>query len=202
MIVDPALLGRTGTYFLMTQIVVPRPIAWVLTGQRQGGYNLAPFSYFNAVSSAPPLVMISIDIGPEGRVKDTRANIERERRFVVHIASEDQVEAVNESSASLPAGESEVDRLRLELSDFAGCDLPRLSECKAAMYCSLHKADQIAAGQMLFFGKVESIWLDDRIAGTAGGRISVDALQLRPLARLGAGFYAQAGQIVTRKRPD
>ena len=128
------------------------------------------------------------------------ANIERERSFVVHIASEHQLAAVNESSASLPAGVSEVDRLRLELSDFAG--LPRLSACQAAMYCSLHKADEIAAGQMLFFGRVESIWLDDRIADASGGRISVDAQQLRPLARLGAGAYAKAGEIVIRKRPD
>ena len=202
MIVDPARLGRARTYQLMTQIVVPRPIAWVLTAQPDGGYNLAPFSYFNAVCSEPPLVMISIDLGPGGRRKDTRANIERERRFVVHIASDHQIDAVNESSAPLPAGESEVDKLGLQLSDFADCDLPRLSDCRVAMHCSLHKADEVAAGQMLLFGRVESVWLDNRIAAADGGRISVDASQLRPAARLGAGTYARAGEVVKLRRPE
>ncbi|MET0093908.1 MAG: flavin reductase, partial [Sedimenticola sp.] len=62
-------------YFTMTQALIPRPIAWVLSENADGGHNLAPFSYFSAVSSEPPLVMLSIGRRPDGTPKDTAANI-------------------------------------------------------------------------------------------------------------------------------
>ncbi len=194
-------LSKGEVYQLMTQTVMPRPIAWVLTPEEGGGFNLAPFSYFNAVASRPPLVVISVDVQPDGSIKDTRRNIEREGRFVVHIASDSQLEDVNESSASLPAGESEVERLNLELAEFEGFDLPRLADCAIAFGCRLHKIDMIAEGQALIFGQVERMWLAERVLEDRKDRIAVDAQAVRPLGRLGAGAFAHFGKAVKLKRP-
>ena len=72
-------LNPSERYHIMTQVVIPRPIAWVLTANdgdqsnhSSSRFNLAPFSYFNAISSDPPLVMMSIGKKPDGEEKDTR----------------------------------------------------------------------------------------------------------------------------------
>jgi len=72
-------------YYLMSQTLVPRPVAWVLSENATGSYNLAPFSYFNAICSTPPLIMFSIGKKPDGADKDTRRNIIERKRFTVHI---------------------------------------------------------------------------------------------------------------------
>lgn len=64
-------LSSTEVYYTMTETLVPRPIAWVLSENLSGSYNLAPFSYFTAVCSNPPLIMISVGKKPDGSPKDT-----------------------------------------------------------------------------------------------------------------------------------
>lgn len=85
--IDFKTLSSSERYHLMTQTVIPRPIAWVLTESSKANYNLAPFSYFTAVSSQPPLMMFSIGKKPTGERKDTVVNLERQQHCVVHIAS-------------------------------------------------------------------------------------------------------------------
>ena len=103
MYVDITQLDPQQIYITLTQTVIPRPIAWVLSENANGSLNLAPYSFFNAVSSEPPLVMISTGLKPDGRPKDTRENIEQRRDFLVHIASVAQLEDLNASSATLSA---------------------------------------------------------------------------------------------------
>jgi flavin reductase (DIM6/NTAB) family NADH-FMN oxidoreductase RutF len=81
MYVDFKPLSANEVYFSMIQAVVPRPIAWVLSENSNGSHNLAPFSYFNAVCSKPPLIMLSIGVRPDGTLKDTTANIAARRDF-------------------------------------------------------------------------------------------------------------------------
>ena len=71
------------TYFTMTQTVVPRPIAWILSENEDASFNLAPFSYFNAICSDPPLVMISIGLQDDGSEKDSLRNIRQRSQFVI-----------------------------------------------------------------------------------------------------------------------
>ena len=66
MILDLSQLKPAQVYFHMIQTLIPRPIAWVLSEIEQGKYNLAPFSYFNAVCSDPPLIMLSVGKKPDG----------------------------------------------------------------------------------------------------------------------------------------
>ncbi len=203
MIIDLDDLSASETYFAMTQAIVPRPIAWVLSENRADDYNLAPFSYFNAVCSDPPLIMLSLGKKPDGAPKDTRINIEARHSFVVHIASCDQIDALNASSATLPAGESEITHLGLELAEFPGSRLPRLADCRLAMACELYQVMELGpVPQALIFGRLTHLYAADDVAERdAKGRLKIHADRLNPLGRLGAREYFAGGEIITLPRP-
>ena len=191
-------------YFTMTQTVLPRPIAWLLTENEDAGYNLAPFSYFNAVCSDPPLVVVSIGKQDDGRDKDTIRNIRERHEFVIHIASVDQLAALNQSSATLPPGESEVDASNLELTRVKGFRMPRLTDCKIAYFCERHDIQMIGSKkqQSLLFAEIKEIYVADDCAETlANGRLKVHADRVQPLSRLGASEYASFGEVMVAKRP-
>lgn len=190
-------------YATMTQAVIPRPIAWVLSDNGDGGYNLAPYSYFNAVCSEPPLVFISVGKKPDGSHKDTRTNIEEHRQFVIHIVHRGLAEPMVETSRTLPHGESEIDLINLQLTAFDGFSLPRLKDCRIAFACELYEIKEIGpAPQSLVFGKVRSIFVDDSVASQdAKDRLKIHAEKVDPIGRLGASEYVTFGEILSIPRP-
>jgi flavin reductase (DIM6/NTAB) family NADH-FMN oxidoreductase RutF len=196
--IDPAQ-----AYITMIQTVIPRPIAWVLSENAQGRYNLAPFSYFNAVSSDPPLIMISVGKKPNGEFKDTRVNIEQRRDFVVHIAHREVLDEMNQSSATLPAEESELEALGLDTCTFEGSRLPRVTDCRVAFGCECHEIKEIGGvPQSLILGLVKGVYIDDSITSEdEKGRLKIHADRMDPLARLGASEFMTFGRIRTRVRP-
>ena len=201
MIIDFAELNSADAYFAMTQAVIPRPVAWTLTQNDGGGFNLAPFSYFNAVCSSPPLVMISIGLQPDGGIKDTLANIRRSRRFVAHIASGEMLHSLNESSATLPYGESEIARLNLPLAEFDFA-LPRVEKCKLALGCELVEIKALGKKQSLIFGEIKKMFADDSAACIdEKNRIRIAAEKINPVCRLGANEYASFGDKIFLRRP-
>lgn len=191
-------------YATMTQALIPRPIAWVLSENENGNYNLAPFSYFTGVSSRPPLLMLSIGKKPDSTPKDTLANIEARKDFVVHIAHSEQIAPLNQSSAVYPTGVSEVDELGLELAELKGSRLPRLAECRLAMACQLHEIHQMGeVPQALIFGRINSIYVDDAVGELdAKGRFKINADKLDPLSRLGVGEYSGFGEVMPLGSPN
>jgi flavin reductase (DIM6/NTAB) family NADH-FMN oxidoreductase RutF len=203
MLIDFHGLTPSQVYFNLIQTLIPRPIAWVLSENSDQSYNLAPFSYFSAVCSNPPLLMISVGKKPDGSHKDTRVNIEQRRDFVVHIAHQGMLEELNESSATLPANVSEVDRLGLATETFDGFQLPRLTGCHVAYGCECYEIQEIgSAPQSLIFGRINRMYVDDTICSEdTKGRIKVDAKGLDPLGRLGASEYATLGEIIHLGRP-
>jgi len=207
MYVDLTELSPTQAYFTMiltmTQTLIPRPIAWVLSENEGGDYNLAPFSYFNAVSSNPPLVMISIGRKPGGSPKDTAVNIEQRGHYVIHIAHHELAEAMTASSATLPYGESELTKLGLPTTPFEGFALPRLADCRIAYACQRWEIREIGgAPQTLILGEVQSVYVDDAAVITdAKGRTKIDARRIEPLGRLGGGEYTTFGEVIDIPRP-
>ncbi len=191
-------------YFTMTQSLLPRPIAWLLTENDDGGYNLAPFSYFNAVCSDPPLVVISIGKQEDGSDKDSLRNVRERPECVIHIASGDQLDALNQSSATLPPGQSEVEAAGLELTSVQGFRMPRLSDCRIAMFCERHDIQMIGSRkqQALLFAEVREIYVADDCAETLeNGRLKIHADRIEPLSRLGASEYATFGELRRVQRP-
>lgn len=196
-------------YHLMTQTIVPRPIAWVLTesgnnSDQESNYNLAPFSYFTAISSDPAILMISLTKKPDGGDKDTLINILKTKKMVIHIASDNQAELVTKTAATLAYGESELTEAGLTTTVFDGFSLPRLSQCDVAYGCELYEVKEIGdLPQSLIFVEVKQLYINDNILNTENpDRINIAADKLKPLARLGGGEYASITAPFSFKRPD
>lgn len=195
-------------YGTMVQTIIPRPIAWVLSdnGQQSNGehsYNLAPFSFFNGISSDPALLVLSIGKKDAETEKDTRFNIRQREHFVVHIPSMRHIKQVNQSSQTLAHGESEIKLAKLALSDFDGFSLPRLSDCNIAIACKLHRIDELnEMEQVLIIGEIVCVYINDEIVQASdNNRLLIDAMKLDPLSRLGGSQYGGLGQILSAERP-
>lgn len=190
-------------YHTMVQTILPRPVAWILSENENGRYNLAPYSFFNGVSSSPPLVMISIGDKRDGSPKDTRKNILDRSHFVIHIPHTKLAAAVTESSAPLPYGESELELSGLETVAFEGFPVPRLAEARIAFACTHFRSVEIPeAKQILLLGKIVQFYLDDSIASLTDGRLTIDPVRLDPLARLGGELYASLGRVIEIPKPQ
>ena len=203
MIVDMSKLSPGQTYATMIQTIVPRPIAWVLSENENGSYNLAPFSYFNAICSDPPLVLISIGKQDDGSDKDTRINIESRKEFVIHIAHREMAGELTQSSAPLPNGVSEIEAQGLPISEFEKFRLPRLTDARIALACTLEKSEEIGnANQCLIFGRINYLYAEDNVVELdAKNRSNFVAEKIDPIGRLGGGEYTTFGEKIFIPRP-
>ena len=190
-------------YFLMIQLVIPRPIAWVVSDNGNGSYNLAPFSFFNAIASNPPMVMLSVGWKDEATRKDTWVNISERKNFVVHIPSVDHIHQVSDTSSVLPHGVSETDTFKIPLENVEGWPLPRITGARIAMLCEKYAIHEIGQDpQGLILGQVRHIWVEDMAVSQHKNRLTIDPQKINPLARLGGNHYAPLGEILTVQRPD
>jgi flavin reductase (DIM6/NTAB) family NADH-FMN oxidoreductase RutF len=201
--IDLSALSSNRVYHLMTQTIIPRPIAWVLSLNEDKSHNLAPFSYFNAVCSDPPLMMLSMGKKPDGTTKDTVTNLPIGAECIVHIAHAAQAEIVTKTAASMPYGDSEVTANNIELITHQDWPLPRIKDCPIAYYCKVHSTQELGnTPQQLVFVEALSLYVDDRAVDEKDGRMTIDALAVNPLARLGAAQYANLGEVFSKVRPD
>jgi len=199
--IELSTLTPVQTYAMMTQTIIPRPVAWLMSENADKSLNLAPYSYFNAMSADPPMIMVSIGMKPTGEIKDSRANIEERKRFVINIAHKEMAEPMTATSATMPAGVSEVEELKLETAPMEGFSIPRLAECRIAYACELDTIHMINK-QAIVFATLSSVYIDDAVADTdAKGRLKVNAEAVDAIGRLGGGEYITAGKVITVERP-
>ncbi len=197
MIINVTELSPSQVYHTLVQAVIPRPVAWVLTEHDNQRLNLAPFSYFSAISNDPPLLMLSIGNHPDGTPKDTYYNICQRKTFVIHLTRADLAQQVTRTARNLPAGESELELVDLETVEFEGFALPRLKAAPIAFACELYQAQQIGnVPHNLVFGEIRQIWVDDKVLREERGRLLIDAARLQPLGRLGGNEYSTLGEIL------
>lgn len=199
--IDLSTLSPAQTYATMTQSIVPRPVAWILTENDTGTYNLAPFSYFNAISSSPAMAMFSVGVTADGDIKDTRYNLEKRAHAVIHIAHREMAEVMTASSATIDRDVSEITELGLETASMPGSALPRLRDCRVA-YAATLTDTKLINQQWIAFVELTSLYLDEAIVGEdAKGRLKIMADKLDPIGRLGGGEYLMAGDVVSFDRP-
>lgn len=183
-------------YKLLIGSIIPRPIAFVTSISPEGVVNAAPFSYFNLVSSNPPMLSVSVQ-RKGGERKDTARNILAQKEFVVHIVDEENVFEVNETAASLPPDASEIDITKLTLTDSEAVDVPAVKQSKIRFECVLQQAVELPHNDLLI-GRIVRIHVDESIYGN--GRIDPEVL--KPVSRLAGTNYAKLGEIFSLKRPD
>ncbi|MDN7240706.1 flavin reductase family protein [Planococcus sp. N028] len=197
--INPKQNTERDNYKLMIGSIIPRPIAFVTTQSKAGVVNGAPFSYFNIVSSNPPMVSLAIQ-RPTGERKDTARNIYENREFVVHIVDRENVAKINETAASLPPEDSEVDLANLTLLPSTEISVPGVQEAKVRMECRLVQAIPFGGegpGSDLMIGEIVQFHVDETIY--ENGRI--DPRGLDAVSRLAGANYAAIGEIFTIERP-
>ena len=188
---DLDALAQRDRYKLLSALVVPRPIAWVTTLGEDGGVNAAPYSFFNLMGTAPPVVAFGPD--DAGGVKDTPRNVRRTGRFVVNVVDEAVAGAMHRTSGPYAAGESEVERLGIGTADVPWGDVPRIADAPAALACREHTT--LLVGQTrVVLGVVEGLYVRDDLVDAERHRIDQEAL--RPVGRLGGGLYARTREHV------
>lgn len=188
----PEDLAPREAYHLLTSLVVPRPIAWVSTLSDKGTRNLAPHSYFNVISSDPPIVHFT-----SSGQKDTLRNARATGEFVVSVVSRELVDAMNVTAADFPPGEDEFTWARVESAASTVVSPPRVAASKAALECRVREVLVMGNGTMVF-GEVvhvhiaEDVWRDGRVRPEL----------LRPVGRLAGADYAFVEQVHRLPRPS
>lgn len=200
--VDPNSIDKREMYKVLIGSVVPRPIAFVSTVNSQGQVNLAPFSFFNAVSSNPPTLVFSVSRKPDGTKKDTLRNIEETKQFVVNSANEWLLEPLVHSAGAFPYGVDEMAKIGLTPQASVKVKPPRVKEAAVQMECELYDLLQIGDGSpgssSLIIGKI--VLFHVYKSAYQNGRIALDVL--KPIGRLGGTGYASLGNIYEIPIPE
>ncbi|MCY7836021.1 flavin reductase family protein [Bacillus haynesii] len=198
--IDPHTKTERDNYKFLIGSIIPRPVAFVTSVSEEGVLNGAPFSYFNIVSSNPPMISLSIQRS-EGSQKDTARNILNSKEFVVHIVDEQNVEKINTTAASLPPNQSEVQLAELTPVESVKVSVPGVKEAKVRMECvleySLELGDKYSPGCDLIIGRVVQYHIKSGIYENG----KIDPRGLGAISRLAGHDYAKIGEIFTRKRP-
>ena len=179
-------------------LISPRPIGWISSLSKDGRVNLAPYSFFNAISSKPNMVMVS----SEG-LKDTIRNIAETGEFVCSLATFDLRMEMNQTSAPLPHGESEFVHAGLTPVSSHKVRPPRVGESPVALECVTVEVRALVdrhgrtLDRHVAIGEVVGVHIDDGLI--VDGR--VDITRARPIARLGYKDYAAIDQVFELTRP-
>jgi flavin reductase (DIM6/NTAB) family NADH-FMN oxidoreductase RutF len=171
-------------------IVAPRPIAWVSTRSGHGD-NLAPYSFFNAVTDAPPQVMFA------GGLKDSITNARDSGVFAINVVEQAMFHSMSETSAAFARGTDEFEACGVAKAECTTINCPRVAQAPATLECRLLNLIPLKGGDFMVLGEVTGIHLrDDCIVA---GRFDVTLFQ--PMARLGYLDYAVVRDLISLKRP-
>lgn len=191
MLFDFATIAAQDRYKLLVATVGPRPIAWVVSQDRNGLTNAAPFSFFNVVSGEPPLVIIGIGGRKPGDAKDTGNNIRETGQFVVNLVSDANAEAMNITAIDFPHDVNEIAEARLTTLPSSKIKPPRIAESPVAFECETHMLLDVGIDRTLILGRVVAIHVHDDCVLNAE-RCYIDTPKLNLIGRLhGAGWYAR-----------
>lgn len=189
-------------------LVAPRPVGWISTLDRDGRPNLAPYSFFNAVSYSPPQVIFSGGPRPGRRgeavpMKDSVINARETGEFVVNVATWETRAAMNATSAHAPAGADEFELAGLAKESAVLVKPPRVKECPAHLECvTVAVYPTLAAPgyapNLIVLGRVVGIHIDERVL--TGG--IVDQAKLQLVGRLGGDQFVRVGDVFAMRRPD
>lgn len=199
----PEELAYRDIYKLLTGSIIPRPIAWVSTLNDAGQPNLAPFSFFTAVSSKPPTILFCPGIrSTDGGQKDTYHNIRASEEFVINFVTEALAEAMNITATELPPEVNEFERAGLTPAPSTAVRPPRVAESPIHFECRLKQIVTIhdnPGGGHIVIGEVVHMHFDDSVY-KEGNYIDLQAYDA--IGRLAGGGYARTrDQFIIQRLP-
>ena len=189
MIKEIKSLEQLDIYKLVSNIVVPRPIAWVSTKSKENILNLAPFSYFIPLSSKPATLLISIGHKKDGSPKDTLKNLRDTKKCSIVIASPSDVKDVEVSATPLDYNSSEFENFNIKTKEMLP-NYPAIPKsAKAAFFAKYLKEVELEGSKTVpVIVEIEAIYIDDTIYNN--GKIKID-----PLARVGAKYFSLGDEL-------
>lgn len=189
MLFDFATLPREKRAKLLLSTVVPRPIAWVTTRDAAGQVNAAPFSFFNLLSTEPPVLGLGIAPRGAGR-KDTAANIRAGGEFVVNLVSAALAQPMNVTAVDFDAGIDELAAAGLHPAASDTIAPPRIAEAPVALECRVLSLTDLPSGSLIVLASILALHIDAaRMLDTERCHVDTPALDL--IGRMhGAGWYA------------
>lgn len=204
-----ASLSARDRYRLMTDLIAPRPIAWVSTVSSRGVANLAPFSYFQGVCSDPPTIVLGIAWLPGGRPKDTLANILETRELTINHVGEPLVASMNATAAELPPEVSEWQACGVEATAAERVAPARVARAIAGFECRLHHAIPLGRTKLgtpsstLVIAEILHVWVHEGLLQRdgRGHLLPIDPAALQAVGRLGGIAYATTAGLFELPRP-
>jgi flavin reductase (DIM6/NTAB) family NADH-FMN oxidoreductase RutF len=193
--IDPASLSPRDAYRLLITCIIPRPIAFVTTLSREGVTNLAPFSFFNGVTSDPPIVSIAVGTKKDGSKKDTWRNIEETGEYVINGVVPELMDGVIVGAKELPHNVSELDLSKLRSVPSLRVKPPRLADSPINLECTLMRIIDVEE-TALILGRVVHFHLKDEVVRDG----KVDPRKLTFVGRLGDDSYCRVNDLFDRKR--
>lgn len=203
-------LAPRDRYRLMTDLVAPRPIAWVSTLSDRGAANLAPFSYYQAVSSEPPTIVLGIAWQADGRPKHTLANILETRELTISHVSEPLTQAMNATSADYPSDVSEWVACGIEAAPAKRVGPARVARALGGLECRLSHAVPLGRTKLgtpsstLVIAEVVHFWIAEGLLqrDRRGHLLPIDPSALQAVGRLGGIAYASTNTHFELPRPS
>jgi flavin reductase (DIM6/NTAB) family NADH-FMN oxidoreductase RutF len=184
---------------LLVGTIVPRPIALVTTVDENGNRNAAPFSFFNCMSTTPPVVVLGLENRGPGTMKDTYANIEATKEFVVHLVDEALAEAMNVMSTDFPSGVDEIAEAGVETVPSIAVRPPRIAQAPVALECRRTGKVDLGDGRSIEIGEVLHMHIRDDVVDPE--KHYVDTAKLGLIARLqNPGWYVRTSDIFQLRR--
>ncbi len=160
MILDIPSMAQKDAYKILSNLVVPRPIALVTTLNVKGTVNAAPFSFFNLLGSNPPMCALGIAPTPAGALKHTARNIDAIKQFVVNIVTEEIAEAMNICAIDFPDEESELPAAGLTAAPGSKVVVPHIAESLASLECTLMSVQTLGKNRVIF-GEIVAVHIRD-----------------------------------------
>ncbi|MBV9865397.1 MAG: flavin reductase family protein [Abitibacteriaceae bacterium] len=196
--IDFSTISPRDRYKLLVSTVVPRPIALVTSMRADGQLNAAPFSFFNAMGSDPPLLVINIGDRDPDIPKDTAQNIRQTGEYVVNIVDESMAEQMNICAVDFPHGTSEVAAAGFTTVASVGVKPPRLAESPINFECREYTTLEIGRNRLVI-GEVLHFHIRDDLIDVE--KLYVNTERLHAIGRMhGAGWYARTTDLFQMPR--
>ncbi|MEZ6109406.1 MAG: flavin reductase family protein [Pirellulaceae bacterium] len=202
MLIDPQTTRGADLYQYMVRLIGPRPIAWISTRSVEGVSNLAPYSFFNGVTSRPPSLVFSSVCKPDGGLKDSLTNIVATGEFVVNVVPYSLAESMVATSRDWEAEIDEFEMCGIEATPSALVAPLRVARSPAAFECRLMQVVEVGSGPgaaSLVIGEIVAIAIDDSVLGADN---FPDPAALDLIGRMGGNTYARTTDRFDLERPS
>lgn len=197
---DLSTLPQSDVYKLLASVILPRPIAWIVSRDDGGAINAAPYSFFNILGSDPPVIAVSFAKAPDRDMKDSLHNIQRDREFVVNLVPEELAEAMNITATNAPRGLSETNIAHLELLPGQLVNVPRIAGSPVALECQFLQTINLGGSSTILLAKI--VYAHIRTSAFEDiDRLHIDPSKMRLIGRMhGGGGYCTTRDLFTIER--